>query len=102
MKRSKLFLLLLFFSGSSYYASGQDFLFSSFDMMPQMYNAAQTGDFYGTVRLGGIYRDQGLAISKYRFSTPGFYVDSPIMSGFKEGDWIGVGAALAQDNAGIG
>ncbi len=102
MKQIKLLILIFSFGLLAHTSSGQDYLFSQFDMMPQIYNAAQTGDFYGTARIGGIYRDHGFAISKYRFRTPGFYIDSPIIRGFRSQDWIGIGAVLLQDNAGAG
>ncbi len=101
MKSYKLFILLVFSIFSVQYAMGQDFLFSQYDFMPQVYNPAQTGDYYGSVRIGGIYRDQGFAVTSDEYNTPGFFIDAPIMTGFKKQDWIGIGATFVQDNAGV-
>lgn len=102
MKLNRLILLLLVTIFMVDTSEAQDYLFSQFDMMPHVYNPAQTGDYYGSVRLGGIYRDQGFAISEDRYNTPGFYVDAPIITGFRDRDWIGIGATFLQDNAGAG
>lgn len=102
MKRYKAILFFILTIGIVHIARGQDFLFSQFDMMPHLYNPAQTGDYYGSIRLGGIYRDQGFAITPDRYNTPGFYIDAPIITGFREQDWIGIGVTFLQDNAGAG
>ena len=72
---------------------GQDIHFTQFNFAPLTVNPAMTGAFSGSVRLGGIYRDQwGTA-----YSTPSFYVDSPILKGFRDQDWIGAGLSVVQD-----
>ena len=77
----------------------QDIHFSMFNMMPTMLNPAHTGAFNGTVRVGGIYRDQWGSFLGDQFRTPGFYADAPILV-VRKYDWIGVGLTVYQDKAG--
>ena len=75
--------------------SGQDIHFTQFNLAPLTVNPALTGAFSGSFRLGGLYRDQWSST----YSTPAFYLDSPILKGFREMDWIGIGASVYQDKA---
>ncbi|NND06197.1 MAG: PorP/SprF family type IX secretion system membrane protein [Saprospiraceae bacterium] len=77
--------------GSTLY--GQDLHFTQFNLAPLTFNPALSGAFYGTVRIGGVYRDQWGS----SYSTPAFYVDSPILRGFRKLDWIGVGLSVTSD-----
>jgi len=78
---------------TSGYLYSQDIHFTQFNLAPLSYNPAMTGGFYGSVRAGGIYRDQwGSA-----YNTPSFFLDSPILKGFRKQDWIGVGINIFQD-----
>jgi type IX secretion system PorP/SprF family membrane protein len=61
-------------------------------------NPAKTGDFNATARIGGIYRGQWFSVSG--INTPNIYVDAPIIRGFRDQDWVGVGFSLIADNAG--
>ncbi len=80
----------------------QDIHFSLFNMSPLSLNPANTGAFEGSFRVGGIYRDQFRSVTSNQFSTPMFYIDAPIASiGKKKKDWIGIGAMLFQDKAGL-
>lgn len=94
-------LLLLFccsFLGS---LSAQDLHYTLFNMSPLSLNPANTGAFFGSVRVGGIYRGQWWAVNSERgYNTPGGYVDAPIIRGFRDQDWVGVGATLIQDRSG--
>jgi len=71
-------------------------------MMPLAFNPAETGAFYGTYRIAGIYRDQWIAISGVpdEFKTPALSVDLPIIKGFRDQDWVGVGGMFFSDKAG--
>ena len=80
---------------------GQDIHFSMFDMAPLSLNPAYTGAFYGTYRVGGIYRDQWASFLPGQFTTPSFYLDAPVLS-VRKNDWIGVGGMAYQDQAGTG
>jgi len=101
MKKSSLylsFLLLLFFTD----VKAQDIHFSLFDMSPLSLNPANTGAFEGSFRVGGIYRDQYRGVTAEQFSTPMFYIDAPVFTiGKRKKDWIGIGAMLFQDKAGL-
>ena len=81
--------------------SAQDVHFTQYYLSPQTLNPAMTGNFQGTVRVGGIYREQWRSvISKWRFTTPSVYIDAPIMRGLRRKDWIAVGGMLLSDKAG--
>lgn len=102
MKKS---ILLLFFLTTITLGTltAQDIHFTLYNMSPLTLNPAQTGAFYGTARVGGIYRDQWRTISNFEgYRTPSFYVDAPIIRGFGENDWVGVGGMLVSDRAGVG
>lgn len=102
---TRIFTLLLFFSIGIYSigtVQAQDFIVSQFDYHPMMLNPAQTGDYYGSVRIGGLYRDQGFTITRNPYRTPSFYIDAPIIRGFGKKDWVGVGGYFMQDQSGAG
>lgn len=79
----------------------QDIHYSLFNMSPLTLNPALTGAFEGTARVGGIYRDQwGLGFLQNQYTTPSFYIDAPIIRGFRKSDWVGIGLVLVSDKAG--
>lgn len=81
--------------------SAQDIHNSLFNMSPLSLNPALTGAFEGTARIGGIYRAQDFGITDVRgYYSPSFYVDAPIIQGFRKQDWIGAGFMIYSDNAG--
>ena len=43
------------------YTFAQDVHFTQYEMTPGHVNPANTGGFYGSYRIGGIYRDQSLS-----------------------------------------
>jgi type IX secretion system PorP/SprF family membrane protein len=90
--------LLLFTS----HLRSQDIHFTLFDMMPLVFNPAETGAFYGSYRVSGIYRDQWIAVAGVpdEFKTPAITVDLPIIKGFRDQDWVGVGVMFFSDKAG--
>lgn len=82
-------------------AHSQDLHFTLHQMTPLAFNPANTGAFYGSYRLSGLYRDQYRSVAgKGAFSTPTFSVDAPILKGFKETDWVGVGLFFYTDRSG--
>jgi type IX secretion system PorP/SprF family membrane protein len=89
----KRFFLTLLIAGTSLLVFGQDIHFTQFNMSPLTINPALTGGFYGSFRIGGLYRDQWVGTYK----TPSFYIDSPILKGFRDQDWVGVGMMFYQD-----
>ncbi len=91
--------LILFFSP----AKSQDIHFTLQHMTPLAFNPAQTGAFYGSYRLSGLYRDQYRSvIGKAAFMTPTFSIDAPVIRGFKKTDWVGVGIFFYTDKSGTG
>jgi type IX secretion system PorP/SprF family membrane protein len=79
----------------------QDLHFTQFYASPLQLNPAMTGGFLGSVRIGGIYRDQWNYLANVRgYRTPDIYVDAPVITGFRKQDWVGVGANIIQDQAG--
>jgi len=81
---------------------GQDIHYTLFNDSYLTTNPALTGSFYGSFRIGGIFRDQWYSILPNEFVTPSFYIDSPIMKGFRKGDWIGAGVSFFNDQVGQG
>lgn len=83
-------------------ARSQDIHFTLYDMAPLVFNPAETGGFYGSYRLSGIYRDQWLSVFGVpdEFKTPSFSVDVPVIKGFRDQDWVGVGVMFYGDKAG--
>ncbi len=81
--------------------TAQDIHYTLYNMSPLTLNPALTGAYEGTARAGGIYRDQwrGL-LGKSLYATPSFYVDAPIIRGFRKKDWVGVGFVTYNDLAG--
>ena len=98
--RSSPYLIVLLSLCFSLTAGAQDTHFTLHDYNPLWLNPAQTGAFSGTVRVGGIYRGQWFTLNG--MSTPSAYVDAPIIRGLRPYDWIGVGANLISDKAGVG
>lgn len=93
--------VFLFFTGIAA-GNAQSVIHSSlYELNPLFVNPAKSGDFLGTVRIGGLYREQwGFS----NITTPYAFFDSPIMNGFrkKKDDWVGMGAFLYKDVAGLG
>lgn len=83
-------------------AWAQDIHFTQFYMSPMTLNPAMVGKFEGTVRIGGIYRDQWASVIKEQFQTPSVWVDAPIIRGFRRRDWVGVGFMAYSDKVGVG
>lgn len=83
--------------------SAQDTHHTLYDYAPLSINPAQAGNFLGTYRIGGIYRDQWAAVSGRgnAFRSPMFYVDAPLPFQIgKKGHWIGAGLNFQLDEAG--
>lgn len=93
-------VLILVFSCSL--VRSQDIHFTLYDFAPLAFNPAQTGAFYGTYRISGIYRDQWLSVAGVpdQFKTPSFSIDANLIRGFRPQDWVGVGVLFYSDKSG--
>lgn len=80
--------------------NAQDIHFSQYDLSPMTLNPANAGAFKGTVRIGGVYRDQWGTVLQNQFRTPSLYVDAPIIRGFRKKDWVGVAVNFVNDQSG--
>ncbi|MDX1684082.1 MAG: PorP/SprF family type IX secretion system membrane protein [Saprospiraceae bacterium] len=88
--------IFIFFIGR-----GQDIHFTQYNLAPVTLNPALTGAFYGSFRIGALYRSQFFNVDNFTaFKTPNLYIDAPIIKGFRDKDWVGVGANIFQDEAG--
>ncbi|MEO6133200.1 MAG: PorP/SprF family type IX secretion system membrane protein [Saprospiraceae bacterium] len=93
-------LILILFSVP---ARSQDIHFTLKQMTPLAFNPANTGAFYGSYRLSGLYRDQYRSvIGSAAYMTPTFSIDAPVIRGFKKTDWVGVGIFFYSDKSGTG
>lgn len=82
--------------------SAQDIHYTLFDYAPLRSNPALTGAFNGSVRVGGIYRGQWFTVGSFAsYSTPSFYADAPVIKGFRQQDWVGVGLTFLNDEYGM-
>jgi len=91
--------LFFLFLGS---LTAQDIHFTQFYLSPITTNPGNTGNYYGSVRVGGIYRGQLYSTSSIgNYKTPLVYLDAPIITGFRKKDWVGIGATLYQDKTGV-
>lgn len=81
--------------------------FTQYEMAPLVLNSALAGDFRGTYRIGGIYRDQWFSVLNQEgqnpFRTLDLFVDVNVIPGLRKQDWISVGLGYdALDQAGSG
>lgn len=94
--------------------TAQDLHWTLFTYSPLTLNPAFTGAYEGSFRVGGIARDQAPSPSYSNFAASGadgfngnntflsynFYIDAPIITGFRKQDWVGIGATFYSDKAG--
>lgn len=102
MRISKDLLAVLAASLITLTAKAQDVHYSMFDMAPLTLNPANTGNYEGSFRIGGIYRDQWNNISNASgFRTPNIYVDLPLISlGKQKMSFMGFGLNFINDRRG--
>ena len=80
----------------------QDLHNSLFYMNPLHINPSFAGNYEGTFRIGGLYRDQARsAIGSSAYSSPTIFVDAPVLMIGKR-SWLGAGILIFQDKAGDG
>lgn len=82
--------------------SAQEVHFTQYNMTPVHVNPANTGGFYGSYRIGGIYRDQSLSATGggNQYRTPHLYIDATFPWGLRKKDWVGFGINGLQDKSG--
>lgn len=101
MKLNKLYIALIFNAFVLSGLSGQDLHFTQFELAPTLVNPGLAGQFSGTYRVSGVYRDQqrnGGGIDPYQ--TLSVTADLPVIRGFRKQDWLGAGLTMARDGAG--
>lgn len=83
-------------------ATGQDEHFTRYDFAPTFFNPANTGNFYGTYRVGVLYRDQFRTFydGGSNYSTPTLFADANFNLAFRDQDWTSFGLTLISDKAG--
>ena len=96
----KYLVLTLFVALVTFSSHSQEYHWTLYNMSPLSVNPAKTGDFYGTFRIGGIFRNQFSGAATKSYNTPMIYSDIPLIKGFRDSDWIGVGGMMWQDKAG--
>ena len=95
------FVCTLFLTLGFQLVNSQDIHFTLHQMTPLAFNPANTGAFYGSYRASILYRDQYRSVAgKGAYSTPTFSLDAPVIRGFKETDWVGVGLYFYTDRSG--
>lgn len=80
--------------------SAQDTHFTNNRFAPLHYNPANTGAFYGSYRLSGMYRDQYDSFILKGYQTKLINLDSPVKLGFQPHHWVGWGLHFISDKAG--
>ena len=94
-KKILIYLLSFFFSLG---LSAQDsYHYTYFDMTPVSLNPALAGGFEGTARIGGLIREQDFGLQAGQYRSPLFYLDAPIIRGFRKQDWVGFGFSMQYD-----
>jgi type IX secretion system PorP/SprF family membrane protein len=78
----------------------QDIHYTQFNMSPVSLNPANMGAFFGSYRVGAIFRTQWTHFAD-PYETPTIYIDAPIVRGFRAQDWVAVGGSFFQDKAGV-
>lgn len=96
---TRLLAVFIFIGSFACIVTAQDIHFTRFYDSPLTLNPAKAGDYLGTFRLGGIFRDQNYNYS-HVFVTPSAYLDAPIIKGFAKTHWVGAGISFLQDVAG--
>ena len=101
MRLSKTILPILLVFGFLLNVQAQDRHFTLFNFAPLVTNPAYTGAYEGTVRVGGLFRDQSLNIPGLNnvYLTQDFFVDAPLLN-VRDRDWVGVGINIYNDEAG--
>jgi len=97
-------IILFFILCFALSTNAQDRHFTLYNFSPLVINPAYAGSFEGSVRAGGLLREQsfGNNISTIGrvYSTQNGFVDAPLLNVGKRKDWVGVGVNIYTDKAG--
>ena len=98
-------IILFFILCFSINLVAQDRHFTLFNFAPLVINPAYAGSYEGTVRVGGLIREQSFAANAIPtinrvYSTQNIFVDAPLLNVGKRKDWVGVGVNIYNDKAG--
>ncbi len=99
MNKKNCFLSIVFIS-LVFVLTGQDLNQTNTRYSPLYQNPAFTGGFYGTIRIGGTYRDQGKQMMGEGYKTLNMFIDAPIAISLGKNNWLGVGIQVYNDKAG--
>ncbi len=86
-------LLIIFLASTGFFLHAQDIHFTNFQLAPMSLNPALTGNFHGTIRANGIFRDQNSG--GYNTLSGGLEYNIPFA--LRKQDWISVGIEYVQD-----
>lgn len=80
----------------------QDLHFTQYELAPVHVNPANTGGFFGTYRVGGLYRDQASAVAGFGsdYRTPFFAMEVNFGFAFRKSDWTALSISFFQDRSG--
>lgn len=78
----------------------QDLHTSNIKFSPFTFNPAQTGLFNNTLRVGATVRDQFRSFITIPYQSTSFWMDSPVIHGFTEQHWLGIGISGFADRVG--
>jgi len=80
--------------------TSQDLHFTNYTTAPQTLNPAMIGDFEGTFKVGGIYRDQFSNFFSKGFKSQSLFGEANLKAGLKDHHWMTVGLAVDNDKSG--
>ncbi len=100
MKALLISVVILILSVTNIKLSGQDLHYTHNSFVAPYINPAETGHFSGTIRLGGIYREQFSSFIQKPYRSPLLYMDSPISYGLRKNHWVGAGFVFFFDKSG--
>jgi type IX secretion system PorP/SprF family membrane protein len=100
MKHNIHILLSIIFFTSFTVLKAQDINYTQYEMVPVFINPGNTGGFFGTFRVGGIYRDRAPSIEgSYR--TPFLALEMNFGFAFRKQDWTSLSISFLQDRSGV-
>lgn len=98
--KRNLFILIYFFVYISNGLLAQDLHYTNYNLAKHYFNPAEAASFQGTIRVGGVYREQFSSFIHKPYSSSLLFLDSPISYGLNKNHWIGCGMIYYLDQAG--